>query len=233
MKLKRFLIVVLVIIAAFVVYVWPHSFTWRQKMTVFVETPAGEVSGSSVTEVSWDEHLIYSVGLNWRFKLRGEAVVVEVAPGKYLFALMKDGVNDEYMGTLATSIIYEEKHGYAYDFKVVGKDVFREVEDRIGLAAGVMEVPVREYPILISFDDLNNPKSVRNPAPDALAEVFGPGVSLKRITLEITDEPVTTGRGAQLLPCLTRNEQCIPKDNSRVYADPLRFTDNNFFVRGN
>lgn len=228
-----FPIVYIIVLAAIMVQVWPQSFTWRQKMTVIVDTPAGEVSGSSVTEVSLVEHLTYSAGLNWRFKLRGEAVVVEVAPGKYLFALMKAGVNHEYMGTLATSIIFEKKHGYPYDFKVVGKDVFREVEDRIGLAASVMEVPVREYPILIFYDDLSNPKSAQNPAPNALAKVFGPGVSLKRITLEITDEPVTTGRGAKLLPCLTRNEPCILKDDNRVYADPLRFTDNNFFVRGN
>ena len=61
-----------------------EKFEWRQKMTVTVETPAGDVSGSSVSAVSWQEHAIrFPDGMGWHYNVTGEAVVVEVAPGRY------------------------------------------------------------------------------------------------------------------------------------------------------
>ena len=59
-----------------------------QKLTVAVETPAGEVSGSSVSAVRWRKQWIQWDGMGWSYDLTGEAVVVEVAPGRVLFALL-------------------------------------------------------------------------------------------------------------------------------------------------
>ena len=47
--------------------------------------------------------------------------------------------------------------------------------------------------MLVTFGDLNDPTSVERVDPDDLAATFGEGVSLKRITVQITDDPVTTG----------------------------------------
>ncbi|MCA9468988.1 MAG: hypothetical protein KC643_26590, partial [Nitrospira sp.] len=47
--------------------------------------------------------------------------------------------------------------------------------------------------------DLTDPKTVQKVDPENLAATFGPGVELKRITLEITDEPVTEGKVESLL----------------------------------
>lgn len=49
--------------------------------------------------------------------------------------------------------------------------------------------------------DINDPNSVREVDPANLAATFGPGVSLKRITLEIRDEPVTEGKIECVLGC--------------------------------
>ena len=70
----------------------------RQKLTVTVETPAGEVSGSSVSAVSWRKQWFRWDGMGWSYDLTGEAVVVEVAPGRYLFALLKGGGDDGVHG---------------------------------------------------------------------------------------------------------------------------------------
>jgi hypothetical protein len=61
----------------------------------------------------------------------------------------------------------------------------------------VRDVPRDKYPLLVTFTDIADPKTVTKVDPDNLAATFGPGVALKRITLEITDEKVTEGRTAR------------------------------------
>ena len=46
---------------------------------------------------------------------------------------------------------------------------------------------------LVTFGDLDDPTSVEEVDPDDLAATFGEGVSLKRITVQMTDDLVTTG----------------------------------------
>ena len=56
-----------------------------------IETPQGEVRGSAVTRVTKTEtsgSLVLPEARGVRSKVEGEAVVVEVAPGKFLFALL-------------------------------------------------------------------------------------------------------------------------------------------------
>lgn len=47
---------------------------------------------------------------------------------------------------------------------------------------------------MVTFTDITDPTTVNQVDPTNLAATFGPGVSLKRITLQITDEPVTEGK---------------------------------------
>ncbi|NMW31962.1 hypothetical protein HKD42_07810, partial [Altererythrobacter sp. RZ02] len=49
------------------------------------------------------------------------------------------------------------------------------------------------YPMLVTFGDLSDPTSVAQVDPDDLAASFGTGTTLKRITVQMTDDPVTTG----------------------------------------
>ncbi|MBS0563021.1 MAG: hypothetical protein JSR87_00565 [Proteobacteria bacterium] len=47
---------------------------------------------------------------------------------------------------------------------------------------------------MVTFDDISDPKSVRQVDPADLAATFGPGVALKAVTLAVTDAPVTEGK---------------------------------------
>lgn len=58
----------------------------------------------------------------------------------------------------------------------------------------VRELASKDYPLLVTFTDITDPTTVNQVDPTNLAATFGPGVSLKRITLQITDEPVTEGK---------------------------------------
>lgn len=48
--------------------------------------------------------------------------------------------------------------------------------------------------MLVTFDDITKPETVRRVDPEDLASVFGEGVRLKAVTLEITEEAATEGR---------------------------------------
>jgi hypothetical protein len=45
----------------------------------------------------------------------------------------------------------------------------------------------------VTFADVADPTTVARVDPDDLAASFGPGVTLRGMTLEITDDPVTKG----------------------------------------
>lgn len=56
--------------------------------------------------------------------------------------------------------------------------------------------------MLVTFDDITKPETVQRVNPEDLASVFGDGVRLKAVTLEVTEEAVTEGLLDALLPWL-------------------------------
>jgi hypothetical protein len=180
--MKKVLVVAAVLFALAWAVVMPERYSWHQKLTITVETPAGEVSASSVSAVSWRKHWIRWDGMGWDYDLTGEAVVVEVTPGRYLFALLKGAGTTEYMGSVA-----------GREGRVIDGALFGEVQGKRDRAAGVIAVPEVQYPMLVTFDDIADPKSVALVDPAYLAASLGPGVRLKSVVLEVTDEAVNVG----------------------------------------
>jgi hypothetical protein len=183
----------------------PHA-RWHQKLTLVVDTPAGEVSGSSVIRVAFSgkNRIILRDLDSPHLSMRGEAAMVEVLPGRWLFALLKD--QDE--------LIYN----YVQDH-LIGDPV--SLEDVVGLEESIplildqteplmLDPKARHsidyaarFPILMTFDDITDPKTARQVDPLNLAATFGSGVSLTAATVEVTDEPVTVGRVEGVLGWLT------------------------------
>ncbi len=159
---------------------------WHQKLTVVVDTPTGEVSGSSVIAINATfGDVPFSDKEVW-CRIRGEATVAELAPGRYLFALLGDD---------------EERYYRAVRDQL--KDMGRgEWLKRIPEMKGVVTLKPRNFPLLVTFRDVDDSESVLKVDPNDLAATFGPGFKLDRITLEITDEPVTTHKVEQILPWL-------------------------------
>jgi hypothetical protein len=148
---------------------------WHEKLTLVVQTPAGEVTGSAVIKVVAAFNNI-PLGNEVAFGVLGEATVVEVAPGRYLFALLgagqlfSDAASDRFQGMSREEWLYE---------------IPKQTE-------GVSLMP--DYlPRLVTFADISDPASVMLVDPSDLAATFGPGVVLTGARLEITDEPVTDG----------------------------------------
>jgi hypothetical protein len=221
---KLFLLFLPLLALAYTAYSWGH-YAWRQKITVTIDTPAGEVSGSSVSEVSWRKQWIRWDGMGWYYDLTGEAVVVEVTPGRYLFALLKSADTTEYMGSVAAASI-SGREG-----RVIDADLFDEVRDQRDRAAGVISLPDYQYPMLVTFADIADPASVQLVDPKNLAASFGPGVRLKAVTLEVTDEAQTEGVVESVLECIKQQHSCVHLDLSLPYDDPMRHVPNNLFSR--
>lgn len=160
-----------------------NSWTWHQKITVSVSTPGGVKTASSIMQASIGEK-----GGWWSpaeatgaiTSVSGEAVALEVAPGKYLFALLRD-----------TPPAYE----------VFFPDVPPlEIAAKLPGLPETRELMPSQYPMLVTFVDLDDPASVKRVDPMRLDAAFGAGYRLNSISMSITNEPVQRGRIKQVLP---------------------------------
>lgn len=178
------------------------SGTWRYKMTVVVETPEGVKSGSAVREMS---NARSKIELNLPqgthpAKIKGEAVVVDLGERGVLFALLSGyRYGPDHAKTILFNV-FPSGHG---GNSAGGIKYYRDLKD----AKATLEPP--DYPVLVMFRDINDPKSVERVLDitagksgyatrdeyklrkDRFEELFGEGVRLKEITIEMTEEPVT------------------------------------------
>jgi len=70
----------------------------------------------------------------------------------------------------------------------------------------------KQMPWLVTFDDVRDPKTVRQVDPANLAASFGPGVTLTSITLAITDEPRTSGKLKSVLGWIDQAKFITPPE---------------------
>jgi hypothetical protein len=160
---------------------WGSTYEWNQKLTLVVQTPQGEVIASSVIRASYTYGQMPMSGNDMSGGYTGEAVVMKFANGKYLFALLNADRTDEYhrlLLTFAADLPDDREAGFAAITKL----------------RGAKEVPRGLYPMLVTFGNLDDPKSVKQVQPNEFASHFGAGYGLSAITLEVTDEPVTVGK---------------------------------------
>lgn len=169
------------------------STDWNQRLTLTVETPAGEVSGSSVTEVrvvDYSGPWVLAEARGPKSSLRGEAVAVEVLPGRWLFALI--GGAEQPAGNAAAWA--EVTFAPARDAANRSRGYWERVAD---IHAQPLDIPVplppEAWPLMVTFADIADPTSVARVDPGDLAATFGVGVRLKAVTLEITRAEVTEG----------------------------------------
>jgi hypothetical protein len=167
--------------------------SYRYKLTLAVDTPEGVKRGSSVVEV-----LFYDVSFPERgtmHKLRGEALYLDLGPGvRPLIALLTCKLHtiegndqpwtlDAGPGTRTLSRIYNLSPSPDYMDDV----------PRIARMRGPRQITPSDLPDLVTFANINDPGSVIEVDPNNLRATLGPNIAWYEITLESTDEPVTTG----------------------------------------
>lgn len=182
------------------------SGSWRYRMTVYVETPEGIKVGSVVREVkaTTDPKIFFDQSAG-RAQVIGEAVAVDLGSRGILFALLRGPrYGPDYGHMIVLDAFKHMDGGLSPD----GIRYFSNKKD------GKVSLEPGQYPMFIRFRDITNPGTAEEVLkmeaygiPDASSsygnkyriiadrfeELFGPGVKLKEVTIEMTDEPVTTG----------------------------------------
>jgi hypothetical protein len=172
----------LALAAALVLSACGSSESYRQRITVEVETPEGLKTGSSVSEVEWSYSDAFGELGGSRAGARGEAVAVDLPDGQILFALRRSETDPDWLASAAARAVGDQippqsrgKGGYFEDHHLSGN------------------FEPEHYPMLVRFRDIHNPTTMEIVDPDHLEGVFGNGVRIRRITLQITDDSVTSG----------------------------------------
>jgi len=169
-----------------------RSWEWHQKLVLEVHTPHGVISGGSTIAagVSLNPKWIPITAGRGHGWIKGESSFVEVSPGKYLFAVLRE--QDE-----------TDRAVHTFNSKIEAiNGTTAQIFGRLETIRLTGIVPRGEYPQLVTFDDLSDPKSVKEVDPDNLGATFGSGVSLMRMTLQITNERVTVGPIEKILKWL-------------------------------
>ncbi|MBR0712957.1 hypothetical protein [Bradyrhizobium liaoningense] len=166
-------------------------------MTVEVQTPSGPKSGSAVQEhVVWRQRLIPlpgAGGSDWGGGQQtfGEAPFVDLGNGAVLFATLRDVrySYDREINTIAFRALHidelRRKRPNAGDASIL---------DDLARAKPLNVLDRKYYPVLATFTEMANPKSLVEVSPDNLAARFGQGTTLSKITFQVVDPstPLTT-----------------------------------------
>lgn len=168
--------------------------SWRYKMTVIVDTPEGEKSASAVREVTVRiiRRGVHPQTPRVEKDVSGEAVMLDLKDRGILFATMDTSGSYRIVFEAFPGPPGLTEEGMAYYKKLKNKKA-------------VIEPGRVPNPLLVTFTDLTDPMSVKEVDPNNLEEIFGQGVRLKEINIEMTDDPVTW-RIKKTLPWLDRLE---------------------------
>jgi hypothetical protein len=179
--------------------------TYRYRLTVEVDTPEGLKTGSSVIEVATSKGGDYAIPSPraLSYKVHGEAVTVDLGKRGLMFALLRsERLNDWAAAGLELvapptpdSVETDDEYGYrrARALALVGPQLLPRNEDAKGNPSFERSAPPTAYPMLVRFGDITNPRTVAKVDPDALGKSFGKGVTLRKITVERTEDAVTSG----------------------------------------
>jgi hypothetical protein len=171
--------------------------SWRQRLTIVIETPTGVVSGSTVTEVVKTEtsgFLVPPEARGVRSSVTGEAIAIEIAPERWLFALLSGSGDEKREATHWVYPAYKlsDAESYSHAMSIVKAQPYD----------APVPMPPEGWPIMVTFADITQPQTVRQVDPTDLARHFGEGVMVSAVTIEITESPITIGILDQLLPWL-------------------------------
>ncbi len=205
------------------------STSWRYKITIEIETPEGIKSGAAVREVrAWKNaaKLINPDVAPIEYEVIGEAVVVDLGKRGVLFGLIDWDS-------------YEEVES---SFPEIASNVSEYLEYYERLESGSRSTLRNNQPKIVTFDNIEDPRTAKlvyerklygNGQVDVnnFQNIFGKGIDLKQITIEISENPVSSGIEKKL-PFLNSPEKFIEWRRSLKYGDPLIMDRSNFIRKG-
>ena len=162
-------------------------------MTVEVETPQGLKTGSSVIEVRLSRGIAIGDSSGVGSSVRGEAVVVDLPDGPLFVLLQVPDAGPPLQTIVPDALLGRRSSGpdeVMADTAKLGSTWFSEYRAELPRTRETGCVPTQHcgddnWPMMVRFRDLNDPKSVEKVNPEA--------AGVKRIVVETTSDAVTTG----------------------------------------
>ncbi|MBJ7440745.1 MAG: hypothetical protein JHD35_17200 [Sphingopyxis sp.] len=184
----------------------PELPDYRYRLSVEVDTPDGVRSGSSVIQVASHVSSKYSLAPgDVTNQVTGEAVVVNLPGGKTLFALLSKPGSAEGASAYALDALIS-KPWVGWKEYVADVSSLKKIRD-----VGVL--PPKDWPMLVTFGDINDPTTVMSINPDDLVSHFGTGVKIRRITVQVTQDPITSELRSRLAWIGTYPEPALKSTN--------------------
>lgn len=190
-----------------------RHFHWFQKLTVTVDTPTGSKTGIEVIEVKAEYYKKGTyIGNAARVDISGEAGIVEVLPGKFLFILLKGFNQSTASETFIPRWPPEEKPAVA--------DTKRfEIMETFQTAITTTDLSPNLYPVFVTFRDITDPASLVIVNPQDLVRDFGPGVRLRSVMLTVSPQEAVPNKVETLLPWL----EAVSQERGGVIPTTKRF----------
>lgn len=174
-----------------------RSASYRYKLTLSLNTPDGIKTGFNVVDLRYFDVIFPERGEV--HDTRGQALYLDLGEGRRpLIALLTHIRRDDEVA----------QNGHPYHYRWLGDSPSLVLEEICLGGAGNpdwIETAIRfnercrqpfpitpaDLPDLVTFGDVNNPKSVMLVDPNNLGATLGQGVSWRSMTLQVTDEPLT------------------------------------------
>jgi hypothetical protein len=190
--LKALGILAVIVFGLVVVYQLAYpTYAHRYRLTLEVETPEGLKTASGVIEPQLITQPTILTDRRSHGGLMGDAVFVDLGNGKNVTALLASGPSASNVDAPLRLAIE------AFEIPNCG-EAFCQWR-AISRATGQRDLSVELVPTLVTFSDVNDPKSARVIEPGEFETVFEPGYRFKRAWIEMTDDPVTR-RIREILP---------------------------------
>jgi hypothetical protein len=188
--------------------VWPTE-TFRYRLTLLADVDGATATGSGVFQET--------IGKTGPTQLTGEAITLDLGQNRLLF-LIFPGVR------AAQPIANMPLQNFPLRQGSPLERARQLAHDRPHA-----DVPFNQLPFLVHFRDIADRTSIEVVDPANLARTFGGGVTLYRASIEITDDPVTTGLDAKLpwLADLKKSRRALdgsPIDSTKLLTSSLGYS---------
>lgn len=233
--MKKFFIVFFVLFS-FVAAIWlfwtlsySHGLL-RYKITVEIETPDGIKTGSSVWEIKLTPVPINNI-TGYKDSVKGEAVLIDLGTRGKLFALKRGRNGRQWLHQVFYWAFPSPPGIYS------NEDLIRFYSNvPFGSTASL---PIKDYPLFVYLRDDNTPQTIEaifdihsgthgqvgTVKTERLEEVFGKGVRIKDVSIQVTNEPAEF-KLHETLSWLSKDKKTYFIENPPINkAEPLMYLD--------
>lgn len=162
--------------------------TLRYRLLVEVNTPEGLATGQSVLESSINAGTAFEYSASGG--TFGQAPTVSLGNNQYLFALLVHANDSPTMLDLISNWLRYPERAHV----IKGESFLENARAASGTELHG-DLRRKDYPMLVTFDDIDDPSTIREVNSEDLPASFGLGYGLRRIRVEIVSghEPLTEG----------------------------------------